>query len=160
MARGRSPRKDSINELVDAHRLAREGAQFEWPVHIDLPKGKDADVALNAFNNLQLARNPRHWRPHHIDQLAELALMIGQRQKLVMLLVEHGPITENARGAEVVSPLLSALSALQSTITQSLKPLGLSATQLENDSKAGLVTDAQRSTHPMLDSDPNSSLLA
>ena len=141
--KARKPRSDSITTAVAAAQLARQEVPFLWPDHIDLPANEnDRDIALGTFAALQAAREPRWWRPHHRDSLAELSLLLGQRQKLIMLLTKTGPMTtQNGRATR--SPVLDALSQIQSIVSQSLKPLGISPTQLENDKHGAAISDAR-----------------
>ena len=139
----RKPRSDSVSTAVSAAKLARQEVPFLWPDHIELPANEnDRDIALGTFAALQSAREPRWWRPHHRDSLAELSLLMGQRQKLIMLLTKTGTMTTQ-NGRPTRSPVLDALSQLQGVITQSLKPLGISPTQLENDKHGAAISDAR-----------------
>ena len=152
----RKPRSDSITTAVAAAKLARDEQPFLWPDNIYLPANEnDRDIALGTFAALQAAREPRWWRPHHRDSLAELALLLGQRQKLIMLLTKTGSMTTQ-NGRPTRSPVLDALSQLQGVITQSLKPLGISPTQLENDKHGAAISDARN----VIEKSPLDDLLA
>ena len=141
--KARKPRSDSITTAVAAHKLARQEVPFTWPDHIELPSNEvERDIALNTFAAIQMARDPRYWRPHTRDAIAELSLLLGQRQKLIMLLTKTGTMTTQ-NGRPTRSPVLDALSQLQGVITQSLKPLGISPTQLENDKHGAAISDAR-----------------
>jgi hypothetical protein len=152
----RKPRSDSITTAVSAAKLARDEQPFLWPDHIELPANEnDRDIALGTFAALQAAREPRWWRPHHRDSLAELSLLMGERQKLIMLLTKTGAMTTQ-NGRQTRSPVLDALSQLQGVITQSLKPLGISPTQLENDKHGAAISDARN----VIEKSPLDDLLA
>ena len=154
--KARKPRSDSITTAVAAAKLAREEVPFVWPSHVELPANEnDRDIALGTFVQLQMAREPRWWRPHHRDSLAELSLLLGQRQRLIVLLTKTGPMTTQ-NGRALRSPILDALSQLQSIVTQSLKPLGISPTQLENDKHGAAISDARN----VIEKSPLDDLLA
>ena len=148
----RKQRSDSVTAAIDAHRVAKQDLPFEWPESLDLPQTEiERDLVLATFAELQMAREPSWWRPHHCSQLAQLALLELQKAKLIDLLTKNGTLTRNDKGTITRSPVMDALSQLQGVITQSLKPLGISPTQLERDKHSTNILNARRETnHPLL----------
>ena len=148
----RKQRSDSVTAALTAHSIAQQDLPFEWPDSLELPQTEiERDLVLATFANLQMAREPSWWRPHHCSQLAQLALLELQKAKLIDLLTKNGTLTRNERGTITRSPVMDALSQLQGVISQSLKPLGISPTQLERDKHSANILNARRQhNHPLL----------
>ena len=162
----RKPRSDSVSAAVNAHKVAREAPPLNWPTHlIDLPSDDgEREQVLTVFEDMQRARDPNWWRPHHALNLAEVSLLQCQRSKLISLLAQTGALTTSG-GRTARSPVLDALSMVTSNITQCLKPLGISVSQLERDAHSHNANAARntldsRDPRRLLARGPDDDLLA
>ena len=144
MTKARKTRVDSVAGQLQAYRNA-DAITFEaWPDSVDLPNDlKARDWCLKMFHEIQFARSGGWWKPHQQSELAEFVLLLRERKALIMQLSIEGSITISPKGGRVRSPALDALSALQSSISQIQKSLGLSVTQLANDTHASATGKAR-----------------
>jgi hypothetical protein len=144
MVTRRKQRSDSIAGELTAHLEARLPDPLYWPQDVALPVDvEDARKAKVIFSELQHGRNHSYWRPHHARMLAEYALLTGQIDKLMALVLKTGAVTQGKNGHLTRSPLLDAMSMMVSQRAQLLKSLGLIGARAEEDSAAKSANSAR-----------------
>ena len=133
----RKTRVDTVAGAINAHSEAQLPDPLQWPQDVALPAAEeDARKAKIIFSEVQAGRNRNHWKPHHARQVAEYALLTGQIDKLMAVVIQTGPVTRGINGHLTRSPILDAMSMLTSQRNQLTKALGLIGIRAEQDSDA------------------------
>ncbi len=130
-------RSDTISGAVQQFADANAAPALEWDEAVQLPTDPlEKEQALTIFADLLAGRNREHWRPHHARLLSETALLTGQISAMTAILLREGSISAGKNGHPTRSPVLDALSMLQSLRTQNYKSLDLVGARANDDSRS------------------------
>ena len=130
-------RSDTISGAVQQFADISAKPALEWDKAVALPTDPiEREQALTIFNDLLAGRNREHWRPHHARLLSETALLTGQISVMNAMLLKDGAIAVGRNGHPARSPVLDALSMLQSLRTQNYKSLDLLGARANEDSRS------------------------
>jgi hypothetical protein len=143
-ARKTDPR-NTTQSLLRAHVAAAAKPVLAWPPALELPSDEtQRSEALNEFDQVLKGRNAAHWKPHHASLVGEYALISGQIRTLMKQLNKFGPLTKSPNNPSqlIRSPLLDALTMLQSNRSTLVKQLGLSGAAAEGDGLAKAAQEA------------------
>jgi hypothetical protein len=133
----RRTRADTVNGAVEQFRDANSAPPLEWDEAVQLPADPaEREQALAIFNDLLSGRNREHWRPHHARLLSETALITGQISVMTNVLIRTGSLAKGKNGHTSRSPVLDALSMLQSLRMQNYKSLDLIGARASEDSRS------------------------
>ena len=144
----RKLRSDSTTSQVLAFKRANDEPPLHWSEHVQLPPDSaEAEEAKRIFADMLEGRSRSHWKPHHARLLSETSLLTGQISKMTALLLKTGSVTAGKNGHPTRSPVLDALSMLQSLRMQNLKSLGLVGGHAERDNDSKSENNARRLTN-------------